>query len=245
MSALCAHFTVARTPDRCRILKLNVALALQTNPVFDSGKKTMQPCYGINDARLTEFYSTLRRIGAGAIENDPFTKALLWLAGLKYAFSYFKAANSGSKFETYLAPAHRLDDGLHETACMVLKRLMRGARSRTMTNTIKEMKEAVAAGLMNEEWSRIQLTWVLSRAIEDGRVHGWLARTNAQEGWLRLCVATGILSLWSLESCEFIQSMIRKPFPPLALNLDDDKNRQIFDCVKAFVRDHRVDMKEL
>ena len=89
----------------------------------------MQPCHGITEARLTAYYADLRAIGVGAVEEDPSTKAVLCLSGLHYAFSYYKATRSGSEFETFFAPAHRPDDGLHETAHMVLKRLMRAARS--------------------------------------------------------------------------------------------------------------------
>jgi hypothetical protein len=202
----------------------------------------MQPCFGITETRLTNYYTGLRVIGVGAVEEDPSTKALLCLSGLHYAFSYYKAARSGSEFETYYGPAHRPDDGLRDTAFTVLKRLMRGSRSRTITGALAVANQQ---GPMNEEWLRWQLAWVSSDDMAKGRVQDWLTRTGVKEGWLRLSVATGICSLWASETVGFIHSMMRKPFPSLIPSLDGDRNARVADCLKSFVRDHRVDMGEL
>lgn len=98
---------------------------------------------------------------------------------------------------------------------------------------------------MNEEWFRWQLAWVASEDMAKGRVQGWLTRTGVKEGWLRLCVATGISSLWAKETVGFIHSMIQKPFPPLIPGLDADKNTQVASCLKSFARDRTLDMEEL
>lgn len=139
----------------------------------------MQPCYGITETRLTAYYSELRAIGVGPVEEGPFTKAVLCLSGLRYAFSYYKAAHSGSEFETLYSPAHRPDDGLHETACIVVKRLTRGARSRTITSALAPANQQ---GSVNEEWLRWQLAWLSSHEMGGGRVQDWLTRTGAPEG---------------------------------------------------------------
>jgi len=119
---------------------------------------------------------------------------------------------------------------------------MRGARSRTITSALALAKQH---GSTNEEWLRWQLAWVSSKEMAKGRVQDWLTRTGVQEGWLRLSVATGICSLWASETVGFIHSMMRKPFPSLIPSLDSDGNARVADCLKAFVRDHRVDMEEL
>jgi hypothetical protein len=72
---------------------------------FDLREKTIQPYYGITEDRLTRYYGDLRTSGVGLVEEDPFTWALLCLTGLRYAFSYYKAARSGSECETFYAPA--------------------------------------------------------------------------------------------------------------------------------------------
>ena len=176
------------------------------------------------------------------MEQDTFTKEILCLSGLHYAFSYYKAARAGSEFETFYAPAHRPDDGLDDAARMVVKRLMRQARSRTITDAISTASDQRPS---NEEWLRWQLAWVSSDDLARGKVQDWLNRTGTQEGWLRLSVATGIRSLWASETVGFVHAMMRKPFPPLIPGLDADRNARVADFLKAFARDHHVDMEEL
>lgn len=180
-------------------------------------------------------------MGVDPVQDNPFTKALLFLSGLRYAFSYYKAARSGSEFETYYRPAHQLDDGLHDSACIFLKRLMRTARSRDVTGSLALLKNR---GPINEEWFRLQIAWLSSDEITSGTVRKWLTKTGHEEGWLRLCIATGICSLWATDTAGFIHSMMRKPIPTLIPDLDHDSNMQIGDCIKSFVRDRQIDLEE-
>ena len=150
----------------------------------------MQPCYGITETRLTSYYTGLRVIGVGAVEVDPFTKALLCLSGLHYAFSYYKAARSGSEFETFYAPAHRADDGLHDTARTILRRLMRGARRRTINNAIAL---ASKQGPLNEEWLRWRFVPNVLDAIAVNRRK--LALKSTFLTWALACLIAAVLLL--------------------------------------------------
>jgi len=201
----------------------------------------MQTCYGITYDRLSKFYQDLRSLGVGPVESNSFTKSLLCLSGLHYAFSYYKAARSGSEFETYYGPAHKSEDGLDAAARVVLNRLMLETRTRMTTNALNFKKQQ---GTLNEEWLRLQLAWLCFDTLTKGTVQKWLLRTDRESAWLRLCVATGIYSLWSTKTTGFIHSMMQKSFPPLMPDLDDERNAQVANCLKSFVRDHRIDLEE-
>jgi hypothetical protein len=201
----------------------------------------MQTCYGITHDRLAKFYQELRSLGVGPVEGDPYTKALLFLSGLHYAVSYYKAASSGSEFETYYGPAHKNEDGLDASARVVLKRLMRETRTRTTASAFNFRKQQ---GPLNEEWFRLQIAWISSEALTKGAVQKWLMKIDCESAWLRLCVATGICSLWSQKTDGRIHSMMRKSFPSLIPDLDADQIAQVATCIKSFVRDHRIDLEE-
>jgi hypothetical protein len=124
----------------------------------------MRSCYGITPDRLTKYYGDLRDIGVGPVERNPFTKALLYLSGLHYAFSYYEAARSGSEFETCYVPVHRLNDGLEASARIIFKRLMRSARGRETTSAMALAKQQ---GLINAEWFRLQIAWISSGDISE------------------------------------------------------------------------------
>lgn len=202
----------------------------------------MQPTYGITHDRLTKYYQDLRDIGVGKVETTSSTRAVLWLSGLHYSFSYCKASLSGSESETHLAPVHWLDDGLDDTASVVLKRLIRVARSRSWASALAIQKER---GPINAEWYRVSFAWILSDELLTGSGHKWLAKNEENQGWLRLCVATGIRSFCSPEALDFVRPMMQKPFARLIPEMDDERNMQVKSCVKSLVRDHRVDLQEL
>ena len=202
----------------------------------------MQPCYGITHDRLSKIYGDLRRTGAGPVHLDAGTRGALFLAGLNYAFSYYKASAAGSLHEKHLAPAHLLDDGLSENARTVLKRLMRAARSRETTQTIDYIK---GQGLENEEWCRIQLSWIASDELVRGPVEKWISRSVAEDSWLRLCLAVGIESMWATKSAGFIHAMMMKPFTNIVSSLDGEGNKSVAAIILAFNRNHELDLKEL
>ena len=202
----------------------------------------MQPCYGITHDRLSKIYRDLRKTGAGPAHQDAGTRGALFLAGVNYALSYYKASAAGSPHEKHLGPDHLLDDGLSENARVVLKRLMRAARSRETTQTIDHFK---GQGLANEEWSRIQLSWTAGDELVRGPVAKWISRTAPEDSWLRLCLAVGMRSMWATESVRFIHAMMRKPFTYIVPGLDGDGNRRVADIIRAFNRDRELDLKEL
>ena len=202
----------------------------------------MQPCYGITHDRLSKMYGDLRNTGAGPAHLDAGTRGALFLAGLNYSFSYYKASATGSPHEKHLGPAHLLDDGLSENAQIVLKRLMRAARSRETTQTIDHFE---GQGLANEEWSRIQLSWTGGEELVRAPVAKWISRNTPEDSWLRLCLAVGMRSMWATESVRFIHAMMRKPFTCIIPSLDGDGNRRVADIILAFNRNHELDLKEL
>ena len=194
----------------------------------------MESCYGIAPDRLSKYYRDLLKLGIGGVVGNSFTKALLCLSGLHYVFSDYVAAKSGSQPETYCAPAHRLDDGLEPTALLVLKRLLRLARSRATTSAVAYARPR---GLQNEEWFRLQIAWLHTGKLTAGKVQGWLEQTDIEEAWLRICIATGILSLWKSETASFVHAMMCRTLSPLIPDIPADRNAEIATLVKSFTRE--------
>ncbi|MGD9874874.1 MAG: hypothetical protein AB7T27_11500 [Kiritimatiellia bacterium] len=203
----------------------------------------MQPCFGITQERLLKYYEDMRSLGLEPVETDAATKATLFLSGINYGYSYIKASFGGSENETYFGPAHWPEDGLNETAKIVLKRLMKIAKKRMFTSALKTI--CPDRDFLNEECLRLTLAWCSLNELESGTVWKWLERVGPSEGWLRLCIATGIISISEPSSLDYIYKMMSKPLYIQIPGFADDQNRKVLELLKTFVRDHNVDLREI
>lgn len=134
----------------------------------------MQPCYGILEERLYELHNQFTELGLGDVSQDFLTRALMSLTGVNYTFSYSKLCLNGSEFETFLTPAHRLDDGLSECVDKLISRLVLKAKSREVSASIKEAFKGKP--IPNPEWLRWQMAWIESDRLVDNMSRKWIDR---------------------------------------------------------------------
>ncbi len=167
----------------------------------------MQSIYQIPGHLLEGHVARLRR--SPAVQScEGILHACLFLTGLRVAWYYYRAAQSGSEFFTNWAPTHYLDDGLEIMARRCLKLLMREARSRG----IKEAAKIVFPnGAPNPNLFAVELSFADLLSHTSKTVLTWISRGDPTENKIRLSCAMGVLALWSSDTAGFIHDLMRAP----------------------------------
>ena len=167
----------------------------------------MQSIYQIPGDLLDAHVTRLRRSPA-AQSCEGILHACLFLTGLRVAWDYYRAAQSGSEFFTNWAPTHHLDDALEVIARRCLRHLMREARSRDVKEA---MKITFPEGAPNPNLFAVQLSFANLFSHAPRTVLAWISRGDPTENKIRLSCAMGVLALWSSDTAGFIHNLMRAP----------------------------------
>lgn len=205
----------------------------------------MQPCFSIHPVRLQQHYEALCALGFASVASDPFTRSALYLTGLRYAFSYFVRSQKGIDPYRFAAPVHPLDDGLREASVRAANALVKKARSRDVSDSIRSCVQIHDKPPLNELWQRLIFAWIGMDRDLPRSVQGWLERQAGEEGWLRLATGMGVISLFGVKDHEFVHELMKRPISYLNPSLNADENSLALKRISAFERDSSTDLPEL
>lgn len=210
--------------------------------------KDFKSTYGIRKERLLEHYGRLRELGLGPAHECVYMRMVLFLSGFGYGVSYFSLSYSGSEFETVYYPQRGVDDGLGTVARDVLKLLGKKMRSRSISASVKGLKEmGPHTDKLNDAWLRFHFAW-LGLDIQDRdcpvRVWKWLDKQGFEPGWLRLSMAAGINGTTVPEGCRFVLKAMHGPCYPFLLHVSQEQEAEVRNLIKNFKRDHTRDEPE-
>jgi len=193
----------------------------------------MQPVFEITGDRLLEAAAVLEELDGDQIQSSPWVRLWLFLCGLQHSVRIV-SESMASDCPRPLAPQQLPDDRLERAAQMLVRQLVKEAKSRS-TSSILVYATGMGVALGNEKFRRLALAFTTIDPLQFAHLRAWITRGDLRENLIRLSFAAGVIA-YSLppSGSDFFIPMMKAKMIKVGRQLPPEKMQQLLSVFQSF-----------